>query len=90
MHTWHGKNIQSKQRDMIILENVLCVTISVKISMRHKQWEEHKFLYFSSKAIFKTILRMENTGQIHQNIKSVKLWHDQSIRTTFLEKKHPN
>ena len=30
--------------------------------MRHKQKEGHKLPYFSSKGIFETILRMENTG----------------------------
>ena len=37
--------------------------------MRHKQKVQHNLLYFSSKAIFKTILRMENIGQIYDKHK---------------------
>ena len=32
--------------------------------MRHKQKDKHKLSYSSLKAILKTILRMENIGQI--------------------------
>ena len=37
--------------------------------MRYKQTDEHKLSYFSSKVIFKTILRMENIGQIYHKHK---------------------
>ena len=37
--------------------------------MRHKQTEERKLSYFSSKVIFKTIVRMENMEQIYQKQK---------------------
>ena len=37
--------------------------------MGHRRMEEHKLSYFSSKAIFKTILKMENVGQIYHNHK---------------------
>ena len=33
--------------------------------MRHKQTEENKLSYFLSKAIFKTIVRIEKIGQIY-------------------------
>ena len=43
------------------------------ISMRHKWTGEHRLSYFSSKAIFTTILRMENIGKIYHKHKiSVK------------------
>ena len=44
-------------------------TFQWNISMQHKQMEEHKISYFSSKTRFKTILRMENIGKIYHNHK---------------------
>ena len=41
--------------------------------MRHKQTDEHKLSYFSSKAIFKTTLRMKNIGQIYHKHKIRKI-----------------
>ena len=38
--------------------------------MHNKQTEEHKLSYFLSKAIFKTILKMENIGQMYHKHKS--------------------
>ena len=40
-------------------------TFQWNVLIPHKQTEEHKIWYFSSKAIFKTISRMENIGQIY-------------------------
>ena len=37
--------------------------------MRHKQTDEYKFSHFSLKVILKTILRMENIGQIYHKHK---------------------
>ena len=37
--------------------------------MRHMQMEEHKLSYFSSKVIFKTIIKMENAGRIYDKHK---------------------
>ena len=36
---------------------------------RHKQTDEHKLSHFSLKALFKTVLRMENIGQIYHKHK---------------------
>ena len=39
--------------------------------MRHRKTDEHKLSYFSAKDTWKTILRMENIGQ---------MYHKQKIR----------
>ena len=37
--------------------------------MRHRNTDEHKLLYFSAKDTWKTILRMENIGQMYDKQK---------------------
>ena len=39
------------------------------ISMRHEQMEEHKLSFFSSKPIFKPVLRIENKEQMYRKYK---------------------
>ena len=37
--------------------------------MRHEQMEEHKLSFFSSKPIFKPVLRIENKEQMYRKYK---------------------
>ena len=58
--------------------------------MGNKQTEE--LSYFSSKAVFRTILRMENIGQIYHEHKIRKILNcdmTKVLEQDFLEK-HPN
>ena len=57
--------------------------------MRHKQTDEYKLPYFSLKAIFETILRMENIAQIYNNHKIRKIlncYMTQALKKYFLGK----
>ena len=61
--------------------------------MRHKQTEEHKLSYFSSKAIFKTVLRMENKGQICHKHKIREIFNCDMTKASeqnFWKKHYPN